>query len=91
MREIKLDEILLQVIDVREPEEYDDFYLVNSINIPRWQILDRLEEIDKTKEVYVLCATGMRSKFVCALLDNLWYKTVNISDWILHIKETKWN
>ena len=51
----------LQIIDVREPNEYAYARLPNSIHIPLGQVLNRMSEIDPTREAVVHCKMGGRS------------------------------
>ena len=51
----------VQIVDVRTPEEYQDFHLKNSKNIPLQNIEEELDKIDFTKPVYLLCQSGNRS------------------------------
>ncbi len=51
----------VQIIDVREQSEYDTARLPNSKLIPLGQILNRMEEIDQTRDTVVHCKGGGRS------------------------------
>jgi rhodanese-related sulfurtransferase len=51
----------LQIIDVREPDEYQTARLENSKLIPLAQVLNRVDEIDPTRETVVHCKGGVRS------------------------------
>lgn len=51
----------IQIIDVREPNEYAYARIPNSIHIPLGQILNRMSEIDPAREVVVHCKMGGRS------------------------------
>ncbi len=64
----KLNEWILsgkefQLIDVREPYEYDIANL-GGVLIPKGEILQHLDQIDRDKEVVVYCRSGKRSKDV---------------------------
>jgi rhodanese-related sulfurtransferase len=50
-----------QVIDVREPEEWEIYHLKGSKLIPLGDLPSRLGEIDRNKKAYLLCAHGIRS------------------------------
>ncbi len=56
-----------QLIDVREPYEYEIANL-GAILIPKGEILKHLDEIDRTKDVVILCRSGKRSQDVIDLL-----------------------
>jgi rhodanese-related sulfurtransferase len=49
------------VIDVREPGEYAAGHVPGARLVPMSQIASRLGELDRSRPVYVLCATGNRS------------------------------
>ncbi|PYS47388.1 MAG: hypothetical protein DMF68_16155 [Acidobacteria bacterium] len=51
----------IQIIDVREPNEYATARIPNSIHIPLGQILNRMSEIDPARETVVHCKMGGRS------------------------------
>ena len=51
----------IQIIDVREPNEYQFARLPNSVHIPLGQIINRMSEIDPARETVVHCKAGGRS------------------------------
>jgi len=51
----------LQIIDVREPHEFDIGRIPNSTLIPLGQILNRQNEIDPNRETVIHCKMGGRS------------------------------
>ena len=51
----------LQIIDVREPNEYEIARLQNSKLIPLGQVVNRMGEIDPSRETVVHCKGGVRS------------------------------
>jgi MoaD family protein len=51
----------LQIIDVREPHEYEIARIPGSKLIPLGQVVERAGEIDKTRETVVHCKGGVRS------------------------------
>ena len=52
---------VIQLIDVRSSEEYKDFSLSGSINIPLDQLDHRKAEISSDNPVYLICQSGIRS------------------------------
>lgn len=76
------------IIDAREPDEYAEGHLINSVNIPLSQFRDRLDEIPKDQEVYVHCRSAQRSYNMVRALKNLGYTNItNISGSYLGICE----
>ncbi|MDX6710065.1 MAG: sulfur-carrier protein adenylyltransferase/sulfurtransferase, partial [Blastocatellia bacterium] len=51
----------IQIIDVREQVEYDVARIPNSKLIPLGQVLNRMDEIDQTRDTVVHCKGGGRS------------------------------
>lgn len=49
------------LLDVREVAELMAFEIPNSVNIPLGQLRDRLDELDKNREIITFCAIGVRS------------------------------
>ncbi|HYO86941.1 MAG TPA: rhodanese-like domain-containing protein [Dermatophilaceae bacterium] len=58
------------VIDVREPQEYTAGHVPRAILRPLSQIGSRVHDIPADGPVYVICASGNRSKAVTDLLIN---------------------
>lgn len=57
-----------QIIDVREQEEWDLIHLEGTRLIPLQTLPSHLEEIDRSRPVYLLCAHGIRSIHACNFL-----------------------
>ncbi len=57
-----------QLIDVREEHEFDEAN-INGQLIPMGEVMDRLDEISKTKQVVVHCRSGKRSASVISALE----------------------
>lgn len=49
------------VLDVRETAEYAFNHIPNAINIPLGELDDRINELTKEAEMYIVCRTGSRS------------------------------
>ncbi len=66
------------VLDVREPDEYQEGAIPGAIHIPRGHLESQVEGrlTDKTKPVLVYCASGVRSVFAANTLQQLGYETV---------------
>ena len=81
----KLDQkASINVIDVREPDEYEDGHLNVSELIPLGDLEDRLSELDVNKDYVIHCRSGGRSARAVALLKDKGFKQVhNLSGGIL--------
>jgi len=76
LKEITTKELLkktnIQLIDVREPYEYEEGHIENSINIPMDNVLKSLDKLDHSKQSIILyCRTGRRSASVTYMLNKL--------------------
>ena len=80
----------INLIDVREPHEYEQANLGGKL-IPLGKIQTmQTEEIDdlKDEDVYVQCRSGNRSRMACQVLDQLGFKsTFNVEGGILAWQE----
>lgn len=90
MKEITVEELKqrldngekLNIIDVREPEEYAE-YNIGAKHIPLGQILgmqlDELEDL-KDEELIIHCKSGKRSMQACLVLEQVGFKNcVNVA------------
>jgi sulfur-carrier protein adenylyltransferase/sulfurtransferase len=66
------------VLDVREPDEYEQGALPGALHIPRGHLEAQIEGriIDKSQPVIVYCAGGVRSAFAADTLETLGYTDV---------------
>jgi rhodanese-related sulfurtransferase len=67
-----------QMIDVRESEETAQGMIPGAKHIPLGEIPQRLGEIDKNKEVIMICRSGARSERAGEFLENNGYNVVNM-------------
>jgi rhodanese-related sulfurtransferase len=66
-----------QLIDVREPNEFEGGHILGARNIPLTQLRNRLKEIRPDKPVYLYCQSGMRSSRAASLLHRKGYKDLS--------------
>jgi sulfur-carrier protein adenylyltransferase/sulfurtransferase len=66
------------VLDVREPDEYEQGAIPGSIHIPRGHLEGQVEGKlpDKDAPIIVLCASGFRSAFAAKTMQDLGYTNV---------------
>jgi rhodanese-related sulfurtransferase/TusA-related sulfurtransferase len=74
------------VIDVREAAEFVFNHIPNAISIPLGELEDRLNELNKEDEIFVVCRTGNRSDLAAQKLTEEGFKTVinvvpGMGDW----------
>ena len=63
-----------QLIDVREPNEFEGGHILGARNIPMSQLRARLKEIRPDMPVYLYCQSGMRSARAAQFLYKKGYK-----------------
>ena len=74
------------VLDVRENAEYAFLHIPESINIPLGDLEDRINELNKEDEIYIVCRTGNRSDLASQKLTHLGFTKVfnvvpGMSEW----------
>src|SRR5438552_12987502 len=76
------------LLDVREPDEWQEGHLPGAFYIPRGNLESRIEALvpDKHLEIVVYCASGSRSAFAAKSLGELGYANVSsmsggFTDW----------
>ncbi|HZJ04358.1 MAG TPA: rhodanese-like domain-containing protein [Nocardioidaceae bacterium] len=67
------------LVDVREPEQYVAGHVPGAVPIPMSQLANRLDEIDKTSRVFVICASGNRSSAMTDLLRGAGFDAVSVA------------
>ncbi|OAS89066.1 MULTISPECIES: sulfurtransferase TusA family protein [Metabacillus] len=65
------------VLDVRESAEYAFNHIPNAISIPLGELDERVSELDKDDEIYVVCRTGSRSDLASQKLAEKGFTKVN--------------
>ncbi|WP_404453386.1 rhodanese-like domain-containing protein [Oceanobacillus kapialis] len=66
-----------QLIDVREPQEFEKGHILGARNIPLTQMKQRLVEIRPDKPVYLYCQSGSRSARAAQLLNKKGYSDIS--------------
>ena len=74
----RIEEGNLVVLDVREPDEYEQGALPNALHIPRGHLEAQIEgrAVDRDQTIVVYCAGGVRSAFAAQTLQELGYTDV---------------
>ena len=85
MKEIPFNEFLqkyqageIQVVDVREQEEYDALHLDGVLLLPLSELADRYQELELDQPYYVICKSGRRSARACQFLEEEGYDVTNV-------------
>ena len=77
------------ILDVRTQSEIEEGIIPNAIHIDIYQgqgFIDQLNGLDKTKNYYVYCRSGSRSRQACSIMNRLGFKNAynlvgGILDW----------
>ena len=77
------------LLDVRTEVECNEGIIPNSINIDIYEgqaFIDKLEALDKSKNYYVYCRSGMRSAKACEIMNQLGFENAynligGITEW----------
>lgn len=67
-----------ELLDVREPAELMAFSIPHAVNIPLGQLRGRLSELDKSKEIIVFCAIGVRAYNAARILMQNGFENVRL-------------
>lgn len=85
MREISIEQLAtalsdgdVTLIDVREVAEYREGHVPGAVHIAMGRLSDRLDELDRTRPVYVVCASGNRSSAMTDALTSVGVDAVNV-------------
>jgi len=67
------------LLDTRTVNEYEKGHIEGYINIPVDELRNRLAEIERSKPVYVICQSGLRSYIACRILSQNGFDCYNFS------------
>jgi rhodanese-related sulfurtransferase len=67
------------IIDVRQPDEYEEFHVPGARLIPLDELAERVDEIPEVERVYVICRTGGRSAKAVEFLNRSGFDAVNVA------------
>lgn len=78
MQVSEIDDTEHQIIDVREPIEYEMGHIKDAKNIPLGELRTRLSEIDKQMPVVIYCQVGQRGYNAARILKNEGFDVINL-------------
>ena len=67
------------LLDTRTPMEYSMEHVEGFINIPVDELRERIDELDRSKPVYVICQSGLRSYIASRILMGNGFDTYNFA------------
>ena len=75
--ELKKGDIFL--LDVRDPQEFNQDHVEGAVNIPLNDLRRRMNELPKDREIWAYCGVGQRSYYAARALAQYGYNIKNIS------------
>ncbi len=67
------------LIDVREPDEWEEFRAPGAVLIPLGDVAERIDEVPAEGTVYVICRSGARSAKAVGVLRAAGVDAVNVA------------
>ena len=71
-----MDDEELIILDVREEKERTAVFISSDINIPMGQVKNKMESLDKSKNILVYCKSGTRSDQISGFLSKNEFQNV---------------
>jgi CRP-like cAMP-binding protein len=78
-----------ELIDVREPDEYQKFHLPNSINVPFFSLRMQLKTLNRQRPTIVVCRDGKTSETASFLLLRYKFNAYVLRDGISSVQPTQ--
>lgn len=76
------------IIDIRDPINYNNGHILESINIPEYLLLSIPDKyLLPSKNYYIYCSTGHKSEKLVQDLNNKGFKCFNISGGYIEYRE----
>ncbi len=66
------------VVDVRRDDEWVSGHVKDAIHIPIDDLLNRIDELPRSKKLLFICAAGVRSGLACEMAAAMGYPTENL-------------
>ena len=73
------DKSNIMLVDVRAKLEVDNGYIEGAVHIPVDELRSRLNELDKSKEIWVYCQVGLRGYVAARMLIQHGFKVKNLT------------
>lgn len=74
----------LNLVDVREPDEWQEGHIKEARSIPLSELQERINELQQgEQDIVLICRSGGRSGKACDFLHNQGYKVVNVTGGML--------
>ena len=67
------------VLDVRDPDEFEEGHIPGAINLPLNELRTRHAELPRDRELWLYCRVGLRGYYAARLLTQLGFQVKNLS------------
>lgn len=68
----------VNILDLRTPDAFNQAHIAGAKNIPLDQLTKKIQELDKTKQYYLICYSGNFSAMGTQYLTQNGYQAVNV-------------
>ena len=75
------------LLDVRDPDEFEEGCIPGAINLPLNELRSRLDELPRDREIQVYCGVGQRAYYAMRILLQNGYQAKNLSGGIRTYKQ----
>jgi len=82
-----LDKTYYDLLDVREPLEFESGHVEGTVNIPLHTLRSRLNDQSRNKEIAVYCGVGRRSYYATRLLKQNGFSVWKISGGVISFEQ----
>ncbi len=77
----------IQLIDVREPDEYAGGHIKQAKNVPLSELTERTNELDPSRPLHVICLSGGRSMNAAMYLEQAGFDVTNVDGGMMSWEE----
>ena len=75
------------LLDVRDPDEFEEGHIPGAINLPLNEIRSRMEELPRDREISIYCGVGQRAYYATRILLQNGYRARNLAGGIRTYKQ----
>ena len=75
------------LLDVRDPDEFEEGHIPGAVNLPLNEIRTRMEELPRDREISIYCGVGQRAYYATRLLLQNGYRAKNLAGGIRTYKQ----
>ena len=75
------------LLDVRDPDEFEEGHIPGAVNLPLNEIRNRMEELPRDREISIYCGVGQRAYYAARILLQNGYHAKNLAGGIRTYKQ----